>query len=79
MELVFDTPYFHEALIKLDQPVDQVVTQLANAGIAGGYAPAAHYPQLANTLLVCATEMRTAQDIAHYSNALAAIMNKGGI
>lgn len=79
VELVFDTPYFHEALIKLDQPVDQVVTQLANAGIAGGYAPAAHYPQLANTLLVCATEMRTAQDIAHYSNALAAIMNKGGI
>ncbi|MCL9684469.1 aminomethyl-transferring glycine dehydrogenase subunit GcvPA [Legionella maioricensis] len=78
VELVFNAPYFHEALIKLNQPVEKVLSQLADAGIAGGYAPAAHYSQLANTLLVCATEMRTHDDIAHYTDALKTIMSKRG-
>lgn len=75
---VFNAPYFHEALLKLDQPAEAVLKQLADAGIAGGYAPAEHYPQLTNTLLVCATEMRTADDIAKYSKTLKTIMTKRG-
>lgn len=78
VELVFKAPYFHEALFKLNQPVDDVLRQLADAGIAGGYAPGIHYSQLANTLLVCATEMRTEDDIAAYAKALKAIMIKRG-
>lgn len=78
VEAVFSAPYFHEALLKLNQPVDAVLKQLADAGIAGGYAPAAHYPQLANTLLVCATEMRTADDIGNYAKTLKTIMTKRG-
>lgn len=76
VDLVFTAPYFHEALLKLNQPVDKVLQQLAEAGIAGGYAPAEHYPQLENTLLVCATEMRTAEDLAQFSKALTAIMTR---
>jgi glycine dehydrogenase subunit 1 len=79
VELVFSAPYFHEALIKLNQPAEKVLAQLADAGIAGGYAPVVHYPQLANTLLVCATEMRTDEEIAHYANALKTIMSKRGV
>ena len=75
---MFNAPYFHEALLQLNQPVEEVLKQLADAGIAGGYAPETHYPQLANTLLVCATEMRTAEDIAHYANTLKTIMSKRG-
>lgn len=75
---VFNAPFFHEALIQLNKPVDQVLKQLAAAGIAGGYAPEIHYPQLANTLLVCATEMRTAEDIAQYAKALKTIMSNRG-
>ncbi|BCA93868.1 putative glycine dehydrogenase (decarboxylating) subunit 1 [Legionella antarctica] len=78
VELVFNTPYFHEALIKLNQPVEKVLALLADAGIAGGYAPAVHYSQLTDTLLVCATEMRSTEDITHYADALKAIMNKRG-
>jgi glycine dehydrogenase subunit 1 len=78
VERVFNAPYFHEALLQLNQPVEEVVKQLAEAGIAGGYAPAEHYPQLPNTLLVCATEMRTKDDIIHYKNTLQAIMTKRG-
>lgn len=78
VEQVFKAPYFHEALLKLNQPVKQVLKQLADAGIAGGYAPVEHYSQLDNTLLVCATEMRTADDLALYANTLKAIMAKRG-
>ncbi|WP_298624904.1 aminomethyl-transferring glycine dehydrogenase subunit GcvPA [uncultured Legionella sp.] len=78
VEQVFKAPYFHEALLQLNQPVDEVLKQLADVGIAGGYAPGAHYAQLTNSLLVCATEMRTGEDIANYAKALKAIMTKRG-
>ncbi|RUR20729.1 aminomethyl-transferring glycine dehydrogenase subunit GcvPA [Legionella sp. km535] len=78
VEQVFKAPYFHEALLKLNRPVDEILKQLADAGIAGGYAPGDHYPQLANTLLVCATEMRTPEDIATYARTLNTIMTKRG-
>jgi len=75
VEQVFSAPYFHEALLKINQPVEKILVQLALAGIAGGYAPTAHYTQLANTLLVCATEMRTAEDIEQFKQALKICMS----
>lgn len=78
VELVFNSPYFHEALIKLDYPVEKALIELAQAGIAGGYAPAQHYPQLQNTLLICATEMRTANEIEQFVKALDSIMTQRG-
>ncbi|KTD54879.1 glycine dehydrogenase [Legionella sainthelensi] len=78
VELVFDAPYFHEVLLQLNHPVEQVLKELANAGITGGYAPEIHYPRLTNTLLVCATEMRTDEEIEHYAKTLKAIMSQRG-
>lgn len=75
VEQVFSAPYFHEALLKLSKPVDTVLKQLADAGITGGFAPATFYPQWDNTLLVCATEMRTAEDRAFYASTLKSIMS----
>lgn len=79
VEAVFSSPCFHETLLRLNQPVDEVLKALRDDGILGGYAVASHYPQLSNTLLVCATEMRTTEDIAHYAHSLAIIMRKGGL
>ncbi len=76
---VFKAPYFHEALIQFNQPVDELLIELADAGIAGGFAPAHYYPQLQNTLLVCATEMRTSEDIAEYAGVLRSLLNKRGM
>ncbi|MDR3441998.1 MAG: aminomethyl-transferring glycine dehydrogenase subunit GcvPA [Legionella sp.] len=75
VELLFSAPYFHEALLKLNKSVDAVLKQLADAGITGGFAPAKFYPQWDNTLLVCATEMRTAEDMAFYASTLKSIMS----
>ena len=74
VELVFQSPYFHEALLRFNKPSHQVLQALLNEGIAGGFAADEHYPQLSNTILVCATEMRTEEDITRYARALRQIM-----
>ena len=76
VQRAFDAPFFHEAALRLDRPVAPVLAALANKGILGGIDISAHYPELGNALLVCATEMRTAEDIRAYASALAGIMRE---
>ncbi len=64
-------PYFHEAVLKLPQPVAPLLAELAAAGILGGYDLTADFPELGPALLVCATELRTAEDIDLYRQVLA--------
>ena len=70
VEAVF-SPWFHEAVLKLPQPVAPVLARLAAAGILGGYDLKTDFPELGQALLVCATELRTAEDIEAYRQALA--------
>ncbi|CEK09343.1 aminomethyl-transferring glycine dehydrogenase subunit GcvPA [Legionella hackeliae] len=79
VETVFSSPCFHERLLRFNQPVDEVLARLRDVGIIGGYSIESHYPQFANTVLVCATEMRTPEEITHYANSLQSIMTKRGI
>ncbi|MBA4696748.1 MAG: aminomethyl-transferring glycine dehydrogenase subunit GcvPA [Legionella sp.] len=71
---VFSSSCFHETLIQLPCSAKSVLEALLNHGILGGYSVASHYPELQNTLLVCATEMRTAQEIEQYGVALESIL-----
>jgi len=68
---VFDAPYFHECVLRLDRPVAPVLAALASRGIQGGFDLAAEYPELGHALSVCATETKTAADIERYAAALA--------
>ena len=65
---------FHEAVIKLDANVADVLKALMNKNILGGYDLSSDYPELGNAMLVCATEMRTEEDINAYVSALSEIM-----
>lgn len=76
--LVFNNPYFHEALIQLPRPTQEVLEKLSQAGIAGGYAVEHHYPHFKDCLLVCATEMRTSQEIEDYATTLSSILGGKG-
>jgi glycine dehydrogenase subunit 1 len=67
---VFSSPFFHEAVVQLDQPVGNVLAQLADCGIVGGLDLAPWFPTLENALLVCATETKTDNDIDLYATAL---------
>jgi len=74
VERVFSGPHFHEAVVRLPQPVDRVLAALAEHGIQGGFALPAHYPQLENCLLVCATETKLPADIEAYGTALEQVL-----
>lgn len=71
---VFDGEYFHEAVIGVNKPPRQVLDQLADHGIVGGYALDEHYPDLDQCLLVCATETKTEQDLKRYTHALGRVL-----
>ena len=71
VEAVFDGPFFHETVLRLNQPAEAIIDRLAqDHHILGGLALEKHYPELTNCVLVCATETRTKQDIARYTQTL---------
>jgi glycine dehydrogenase subunit 1 len=72
----FPSPYFHEVVLTFNQTVQPIVERLDKMGIAGGFVIDPHYPLLQNSLLVCATEMRTDAEIAHYAHCLKTAMRE---
>jgi glycine dehydrogenase subunit 1 len=74
VKLAFGGPRFHEAVLQLDRKVSHVLEALAQRGIVGGYDLSRQYPGLGNALLVCATEMRTDEDVAAYAAAMREVM-----
>lgn len=74
VEQLFDSPFFHEVVLRLPIPTNQVLERLTGQGILGGYDLSRDYPELGSALLVCATETRTSDEIDQYANALAQVL-----
>ena len=74
VEPVFAGDRFHEAVIRLPQPVAPVLERLAKQDILGGFDLGRHYPELGHALLVCATETKSAADLDRYAAALKKIL-----
>jgi glycine dehydrogenase subunit 1 len=70
VEVVFNSPFFHEVVLRLSQPVEQVLHELAARRIQGGFALNETYPELENCLLLCATETKSSDDIKRLANHL---------
>ena len=66
--------HFHEAVIELPIPAKAVVEALAERRILPGVALSDFWPERTHELLVCATEKRTAEDIAQYREALGQVL-----
>jgi glycine dehydrogenase subunit 1 len=73
----FTAPVFHEAVIALGAPAAPILERMREQRVLGGLDPAADYPELADSLLVCATETKTAADLGHYVEALTAARRAG--
>ncbi len=73
VELRFEG-FFHEAVLTLPQSAESVLEQLAAGKILGGIALQSHYGELENSLLVCATELRTEAEIEQFAQALEKIL-----
>jgi glycine dehydrogenase subunit 1 len=63
VETVFSSPYFHEIVVRFNQPVGPLLTEMAKRKIQAGFALEEDYPELKNCLLLCATETKTSNDI----------------
>jgi len=72
----FEHPFFHEAVIQLDQPVADVMRAIEAQGINAGIDLSSEYPELGNALLICATECRTVDEIENYATHLERIMSR---
>jgi len=67
---LFSTPHFHEVVLHLPASSAKVLESMAEQGILGGLDLQAHFPQLGNAILVCATETKTPEDLQRYVAAL---------
>jgi glycine dehydrogenase subunit 1 len=74
VERAFTGPVFHEAVLRLKTPLAPVLNALKPQGILGGLNLARDYPELGQALLVCATETKTASDIARYAENMQRIV-----
>lgn len=64
---VFSGPIFHEAAVSLPAPTQDVLQTMKQQKILAGLDLQEHYPEIGNTLLVCATETKTPEDIQNYT------------
>jgi len=74
VDVVFDQPRFHEVVLRLNKSSAEVLNQLAEQNILAGYDLSTDYPELKNCILVCATELRVAEDIELFAAALAEVL-----
>jgi len=74
VEAVFSQPSFHEKVLRLNKPVNEVLIALEDRGILGGYDLSAEFPELGNALLVCVTETKTEEDIHLYISSLQEVL-----
>ena len=68
-----DRPFFNEFAVECPQPVKGLNQALLEAGILGGYDLGDDYPDRANQMLVCVTEMNDRTQIDHLVETLAGI------
>ena len=75
IELIFNTAFFHEFVIRLPQPVPNLLRELAKLGIQGGYDLSTFYPELGHALLICVTETKNQDDLNKYQQELSKLLS----
>jgi len=76
VERVFSGAFFHEAVIRVNSPVPDVLRALRAQGILGGFDLGRDYPELDGCILVCATETKTDDDLVQYAQQLERILSR---
>ncbi len=71
VESCFDRPVFHERALRLPAPTADLLRSLAAHNILGGLDLGLDYPELDPALLVCATELRSEEEMQAYAARLA--------
>jgi glycine dehydrogenase subunit 1 len=76
VDAVFNSPFFHECVLRINAPLDDLVRELAAQGIIAGMSLGSDYEDLQDCLLVCATELRTEDEMDDYALHLQRIIGE---
>jgi glycine cleavage system P protein (glycine dehydrogenase) subunit 1 len=74
VEPLFAGPSFHERALRLPAPAADVLRSLAAQNILGGFDLGLEYPELDPGFLVCATELRTEEEMQAYAAKLSRVI-----
>ena len=75
VDAVFNSSYFNECALRINFPVDELMQSITAQGIIAGMPLGADFENLHGCLLVCATELRTEQEIDDYALQLERIVS----
>ncbi|MEA1889292.1 MAG: aminomethyl-transferring glycine dehydrogenase subunit GcvPA [Pseudomonadota bacterium] len=76
VEIEFNSAVFHECVLRIDAPMEDLLRAMTAQGIIAGKALAADFNALQSCLLVCATELRTEEEMGEYVLHLERIVSK---
>lgn len=76
VSLLFQRPFFHEAALGLPVSFTELARALAAQDVIPGVGLGAHYPELGEAMLVCATETKAAADLDAYAEHLRRILQR---
>ena len=65
-----ESPFFHEFVVRSEQPVEEVLEWLAGHDILGGYDLGQDYPELKDHLMLAVTEKIAREDIEYLIDVL---------
>ena len=71
---IFSGPLFHEAVVSLPSPADNILQALETRRILGGLNLQEYYPELGPAILVCATETKMVADLHNYTRQLGEVI-----
>jgi len=74
----FSGSLFHEATITLPMPVEDVLQKLKAQKILAGLNLKEYYPELGQTILLCATETKIQADLVKFTDCLNQTLSKQG-
>jgi glycine dehydrogenase subunit 1 len=67
---VFQHAFFNEFVVKCPRPPEELVKRLSQVRVLAGQPLAAYYPDRADQLLICVTEIKTRQDMDFFVTLL---------
>jgi glycine dehydrogenase subunit 1 len=76
VEREFNSSVFHECVLRINAPIDDLLLAMAAQGIIAGKALADDFDELQSCLLVCATELRSEEEMDEYALHLERIVSK---
>ena len=69
-KIKFGTNTFNEFVLECPHPAEEVLQKLKQDHIIGGYPLEQHYPELKSSLLVCATELNSQEEMDRLADKL---------